>query len=92
MSTKVSTYSGKVQPGILDILPIDRDGNILVLDDRIAASRLVSKHVVIFLAVNIERITHHAKQYPVFEIQHVQPSVIDGDLGSTSGIERVQKF
>ena len=84
MRHKISTYSGEVKSCILDALTIHRDSNILVLDDSIAAGRFFCEHIVVLFAVDIEWISHHFDQYPVLEVQHVESSVVDSDLGSAA--------
>ena len=56
---KVSTHTGKVVSGFLDILLADRYGYILILYDGISPCRLIQKHFVVFLAVLIQTVISH---------------------------------
>ena len=56
---KVSTHTGEVVSGFLDILLADRYGYILILYDGISPCRLIQKHFVVFLAVLIQTVISH---------------------------------
>ena len=87
MCYKISTDPGKIQPRILYTLTIYRDRYIFVLDDRIAAFRLIGQYIVILPAIDIELVSLHLQEYSVFEVEHVEPAVIDGDFGCAAGIQ-----
>ena len=56
---KVSTHTGEVVSGFLNILLADGYGYILILYDGISPCRLIQKHFVIFLTVLIQTVISH---------------------------------
>ena len=56
---KVSTHTGEVVSGFLNILLADGYGYILILYDGISPCRLIQKHFVVFLTVLIQTVISH---------------------------------
>ena len=80
VTDEVRSDPGEVQPRFIDAPPDDRDRDVLVLDDRVAARCLVEQHPVILLPVFIQPVVPHPDQDLLLEVQPVQPAVVDGDL------------
>lgn len=59
MPDEVSTDTGKVASGFLNIFLIDGNGHILILHDRICPCRLIKQHPVVFLTVFIQTVLRH---------------------------------
>ena len=92
VGNKVSTDTGKIGSCVLHALFVNGDSNILILNDCICTGRLVEKHFVIFLSVNIKLIAGFGDKNGFLKIQTVKPSVIDGQLCSSSAVKRVEKL
>ena len=92
VGNQVSTDTGKIGSCVLHALFVDGDSNILILNDRICTGRLVEKHFVIFLSVNIKLIAGFGDKNGFLKVQTVKPSVVDSQLCSSSAVKRVEKL
>ena len=92
VGNQVSTDTGKIGSCVLHALFVDGDSNILILNDCICTGRLVEKHFVIFLSVNIKLIAGFGDKNGFLKVKTVKPSVVDSQLCSSSAVKRVEKL
>ena len=92
MSNQIRTHTGKICSCVLNALFVDRDCNILILNDGVCTGCLVEKHFVIFFSVNIKVISGFGNKDCFFKIQTVKPSVVDCQFCSSTAVERIEKF
>ena len=92
VGNQVSTDTGKIGSCVLHALFVDRDSNILILNDGICPGRLVEKHFVIFLSVFVQLVAGFGNQDCFLKVQTVQPSVVDCQLCSCSTVKGIEKL
>ena len=71
MGNKVSTHTGKVVSGFLDVFLADGYRHILVLHNGICSRCFLKEHFVVFLAVFIQTVISHRNEYRLFKVRFV---------------------
>ena len=92
MGNKVSTHTGKVVSGFLDVFLADGYRHILVLHNGICSRYFLKEHFVVFLAVFIQTVISHRNEYRLFKVCFVQAAVIDSDFRSSAAVKRIKQF
>ena len=89
----VSRYPVKKGTYFLDILAMDRKGNIPLLHHAVRRIRyLVHQHGIVLCPVAIQVIIPAWNQDFLLKILTVQAFVVDGDFGGRTSIQSIQKF
>ena len=92
MGNKVSTHTGKVVSGFLDVFLADRYRHILVLHNGVCSRCFFKEHFVIFLAVLIQTVISHRNEYRLFKVRFVQAAVVDCDFRGSSAVKRIKQL
>ena len=90
--SQVSSDTGEVSAGVLNIPLVDRDGDILLLSDAIGPSCLVHEHLIVLLAVLIQSILPHGHEDGLLKVRLTLAAVADGEFGGGGAIQAVQQF
>ena len=89
---QISTDTGKVGTGFLDVALDHADGEIPLPDDAVVAlGDLVAQHLVEFLPVIVQPILLERQQDGSLEFLLVDPPVIQSDLGRGAGVQCIEQ-
>ena len=89
---EVRCYSCKVVSGFLNILLMDRDRNILILNDGIGTCSLIKKYPVVFTPVIIKAVTLELHHDLFFKVCLIELPVVYSDLGCSTAIQGIKEI
>ena len=92
VGSQVRARPGEVGTGLVHVLLLDRNGDILLLRNAVAPHGLVQEHLIIFLPVLVQVIVPQRHKDRVFKIPFIDTVVVDGDLGGGSAVQAVQQL
>ena len=88
---EVCAHTGEIGAGFIDIPLRHSDGDVAVLHDTAAhAGDCGKQHLVVLFPVGIQPIFFHRKQQGFLKLCLVDLPVVDGDLGGSAGVQRVE--
>lgn len=71
----------KEGPGLLNILPGDGNGNVLILNQIVAGGGLLRQNSVVLLPVHVQPVPLFPHEDASLEVRSVETAVVDGDFG-----------
>ena len=90
---EVGAYTGEVGTGLINVPLCHRDGDVAVLHHAVVgAGHLGEQHFVVLFPVMVQPVLFHGQQQGFLEFGFVNAAVVDGDLGGSAGVQRVQQF
>ena len=90
---EVGAHTGKIGAGLVDGFLRHRDGDVPVLHHAVVgAGYLGEQHFVVLFPVMVQPVLFHGQQQGFLEFCFVNAAVVDGDLGGSAGVQRVQQF
>ena len=92
MPDQVSTHTGKVVSRFLHILLAHRNGDVLLLNDRVCAGCFIKEHPIVLLTELVKRIALQGEKNGFLKVCTVQTAVVNGDLGGCAAVKAVEQL
>ena len=89
---QVSSHTGKVVSRFLNILLAHRNGDVLLLNDRVCAGCFIKEHPIVLLTELVKRIALQGEKNGFLKVCTVQTAVVNGDLGGCAAVKAVEQL
>jgi hypothetical protein len=90
LAVQFSAHPGEIAPGILDALPGDGGGDVLVLAECILSADLIDNILVVLIPVVIQLVPLIGHKSVLDGETPVHPQVVDGDLSGGVLVQAVE--